>query len=167
MPPRWRSRSLTPPSPHPTPSSSTPLAPKITWSEMALLQLGRPLLGQVLIDVLSCLTKGLASCLGLLTQALAVIAGNRCQLLPVKGLAAAREHPATLKDPAPDAFLEKFGDSTIDFQLVVWSEEMSYRPRRFRSDLNFAIERKLREAGIVIPFPQRDIRIISTPAHAK
>src|SRR5213080_3124541 len=40
-------------------------------------------------------------------------------------IAAAREHPATLKDPAPDAFLEKFGHSTIDFQLVVWSSEMS------------------------------------------
>lgn len=34
---------------------------------------------------------------------------------------------------------------------------MSHRPRRYRSDLNFAIEKKLREAGIEIPFPQRDI----------
>src|SRR6266540_3336637 len=33
-------------------------------------------------------------------------------------IAAAREHPATLSDPKPDAFLEKFGDSTIEFQLV-------------------------------------------------
>ena len=41
--------------------------------------------------------------------------------------------------------------------LVVWSGEMSYRPCRFRSDLNFAIARKLREAGIEIPSPQRDI----------
>ena len=41
---------------------------------------------------------------------------------------------------------------------------MSYRPRRFRSDLNFAIERKFRAAGVVIPSPQRDIRILSTPA---
>jgi small-conductance mechanosensitive channel len=34
---------------------------------------------------------------------------------------------------------------------------MSYRPRRFRSDLNFAIAQKLREAGIEIPWPQRDL----------
>jgi small-conductance mechanosensitive channel len=40
---------------------------------------------------------------------------------------------------------------------------MSSRPRRFRSDLNFAIERKLREAGIEIPFPQRDVYIRSAP----
>jgi small-conductance mechanosensitive channel len=74
-------------------------------------------------------------------------------------LAAGRENPNTLQDPAPSVFLEKFGDSSIDFELVVWSSEMSYRPRRYRSDLNFAIEQKLREAGIEIAFPQRDVRI--------
>ncbi|PYI77471.1 MAG: hypothetical protein DMF04_06250 [Verrucomicrobia bacterium] len=36
---------------------------------------------------------------------------------------------------------------------------MSYRPRRFRSDLNFAIAQKLRETGIEIPSPQRDLSI--------
>ena len=34
---------------------------------------------------------------------------------------------------------------------------MSNRPRRYRSDLNFLMEKHLREAGIEIPFPQRDI----------
>jgi len=29
--------------------------------------------------------------------------------------------------------------------------------RRFRSELNFAIARKLREAGVEIPSPQRDL----------
>ena len=72
-------------------------------------------------------------------------------------LTAARENPNTLKDPAPNVFLDKFGQNSIDFELVVWSSEMSYRPRRYRSDLNFAIEEKLREAGIEIPNPQRDL----------
>src|SRR5437667_4822947 len=76
-------------------------------------------------------------------------------------IAAALEHPATLKDPAPDAFLEKFGDSTIDFQLVVWSEEMSRRPSRFKSDLNYLICKHLGAAGIEIPNPQRDLHIRS------
>ena len=74
-------------------------------------------------------------------------------------IAAAREHSATLSDPAPDAFLEKFGDSTIDFQLIVWSEEMSRRPSRFRSDLNYLIYKHLTAAGIQIPNPQRDLHI--------
>ena len=65
--------------------------------------------------------------------------------------AAGRENPNTLKDPAPSVFLEKFGDNSIDFELVVWSSEMSARPSRYRSDLNFAIEQKFREAGIELP----------------
>jgi small-conductance mechanosensitive channel len=76
-------------------------------------------------------------------------------------IAAAREHPAALSDPAPSVFLDKFGDSTIDFELVVWSMEMSYRPRRFKSDLNFLIDKHLRKADIEIPNPQRDLHIRS------
>jgi small-conductance mechanosensitive channel len=76
-------------------------------------------------------------------------------------LAAAEENANTLKDPAPSVFLEKFGENSIDFELVVWSSEMSYRPRRYRSDLNFAMEQKLREAKIEIAFPQRDLHIRS------
>ena len=70
-------------------------------------------------------------------------------------------YAATLTDPAPTAFLEKFGDSSIDFELVAWSEKMSSRPRRYKSDLNFLIEKHLREAGIEIPNPQRDLHIRS------
>ena len=76
-------------------------------------------------------------------------------------LAAGRENPNTLQEPAPSIFLEKFGDNSIDFELVVWSSEMSARPSRYRSDLNFAIERKFRESGIEIAFPQRDLHIRS------
>ena len=76
-------------------------------------------------------------------------------------IAAGREHPNALKEPPVSVFLDKFGDNSIDFELVVWSSEMSYRPRRFKSDLNFAIARKLKEAGIEIPNPQRDVYIRS------
>lgn len=70
-------------------------------------------------------------------------------------VADANDH--VLKEPAPTVFLEKFGDSSIDVELVVWSKDMSSRPRRFRSDLNFAIVKKFAETGIEIPFPQRDL----------
>ena len=76
-------------------------------------------------------------------------------------LSAGRENPNTLQEPAPTVFLEKFGENSIDFELVVWSSEMSARPRRYRSDLNFAIEQRFREAGIEIAFPQRDLHIRS------
>ncbi|MDQ6656041.1 MAG: mechanosensitive ion channel, partial [Verrucomicrobiota bacterium] len=66
-----------------------------------------------------------------------------------------------LQDPAPSVFLKQFGDNSIDFELVVWCSEMSHRPARFKSDLNFLVERHLRQAGIEIPFPQRDVYIRS------
>jgi small-conductance mechanosensitive channel len=74
-------------------------------------------------------------------------------------LAVAHENPHTLKEPAPTVFLDQFGDSSIDFKLMVWSSEMSARPGRYRSDLNFAIAEKFREAGIEFPFPQRDVHL--------
>jgi potassium efflux system protein len=76
-------------------------------------------------------------------------------------VAAARANSQALSDPAPSVFFVGFGESSLNFELVVWSDKMSHRPRRFRSDLNFAIEKNLREAGIEIPFPQRDLRIRS------
>ncbi|HEX8898084.1 MAG TPA: mechanosensitive ion channel domain-containing protein [Chthoniobacterales bacterium] len=76
-------------------------------------------------------------------------------------IAAGKSNEHVLADPAPSVFLKQFGESSIDFELVVWSAEMSHRPSRFKSDLNFAIEEKLREAGIEIPFPQRDVHIRS------
>jgi small-conductance mechanosensitive channel len=76
-------------------------------------------------------------------------------------LAVGRENPNTLQEPAPGVFLKKFGDNSIDFELVVWSSEMSARPSRYRSDLNFAIVEKFLEAKIEIPFPQRDLHIRS------
>jgi potassium efflux system protein len=82
-------------------------------------------------------------------------------------IAAGKSHPYVLHDPEPSVFLNKFGDSSIDFELVVWSSEMSHRPSRFKSDLNFAIEKKLREAGIDIPFPQRDLHIRSGSVRAQ
>ena len=72
-------------------------------------------------------------------------------------LEVARENSHVLPQPEPTVFLETFGESSINLELVVWSKEMSYRPRRFRSDLNFAIAQKLRESGIEIPYPQRDL----------
>jgi small-conductance mechanosensitive channel len=82
-------------------------------------------------------------------------------------IAAGRSNSHVLEDPAPSVFLTKFGESSIDFELVVWSSEMSHRPSRFKSDLNFAIEEKLREAGIEIPFPQRDVHIRSGSVRAQ
>jgi small-conductance mechanosensitive channel len=67
-------------------------------------------------------------------------------------LAVADENPHTLKDPAPNVFLEQFGDNAIDFKLMVWSSEMSARPSRYRSDLNFVSHRNFVRLGLSFRF---------------
>lgn len=76
-------------------------------------------------------------------------------------LEVAAEHPKVLKDPQPTVFFEGFGESALNFELGVWTAEMTHAPRRFRSELYFAMERKLRENQIDIPFPQRDLHLRS------
>ncbi len=83
--------------------------------------------------------------------------GSDVELVRQKLIEAGKEDPHTLDDPAPSVFFVEFGDSSLNFELVAWSDEMSHRPRRYVSDLNFAINKKFREAGIEIPFPQRDL----------
>jgi len=76
-------------------------------------------------------------------------------------LEVAHQHPMVLREPAPEVFFAGFGDSSLNFELGVWTAEMTSKPRRFRSDLNFAIERILRDNQIEIPFPQRDLHLRS------
>ena len=70
-------------------------------------------------------------------------------------------HPKALREPAPAVFFNGFGDSSLNFELAVWTQEMTFQPRRFKSELYYAIEAKLRENQIEIPFPQRDLRLRS------
>jgi small-conductance mechanosensitive channel len=76
-------------------------------------------------------------------------------------LEVAAAHPKVLREPAPELFFLGFGDSSLDFELAVWTSEMTAKPRRFRSELYYAMEKKLRESAIEIPFPQRDLHLRS------
>lgn len=76
-------------------------------------------------------------------------------------LEAAKEHPRCILEPEPACFLNGFGDSSIDFILYFWVSDVTEGRLRPRSDVLFSIWRKFNEAGIEIPFPQRDIHIRS------
>jgi len=73
----------------------------------------------------------------------------------------AREHPDILTDPAPDVIFLGFGDSSLDFDLRVWTAEQLRTPHVLKSDLYFDIFQKFSERGIEIPFPQRDLHLRS------
>jgi small-conductance mechanosensitive channel len=71
----------------------------------------------------------------------------------------AEENEGVLKNPAPDVLLEEYGDSSINFTLRVWTNEYITRPNILKSQLYFLAFKKFKEAGIEIPFPQRDIHV--------
>ncbi len=75
----------------------------------------------------------------------------------------AAAHPALLEDPEPDVLFVGFGDSSIDFTLRAYCRDMVHVPDVLRSEVNFAIWYRLKEAGIEIPFPQRDLHIKNLP----
>jgi potassium efflux system protein len=78
----------------------------------------------------------------------------------------AKAHPHVLKEPAPSALLKGFGNSTLDLELRVFVGTGEVKGD-VQHDLNVAIDRAFREAGIEIAFPQQDIRIRGLPATLK
>jgi small-conductance mechanosensitive channel len=75
-------------------------------------------------------------------------------------LEAATDQPEALADPAPAAYFVGFGDSSLDFVLQVWAARFE-QADALQSALRRAINRVFTEAGIEIPFPQRDVNLKS------
>ena len=74
---------------------------------------------------------------------------------------AAREVPQIMSVPPPMATFEGFGDSSLDFRLLAWVTTVDVGLQA-KNGLRVAILRKFTEAGIEIPFPQRDLHIRTT-----
>jgi small-conductance mechanosensitive channel len=84
--------------------------------------------------------------------------GSDIELVTRTLMAAAEEVENVLRDPAHKVQFLKFGDWSLDFRLLVWTN----RPRlhtQIRSDINYRIEKLFRHAGIEIPFPQTELRL--------
>lgn len=75
-------------------------------------------------------------------------------------LTVAEEHPEVLRYPQPQVFFNSFGESWLDFELLVWTSDPS-RQVRLKSDLYFQIEKTFKKQEITIPFPQRDLHLQS------
>lgn len=73
-------------------------------------------------------------------------------------LKAARDHKDVLDHPEPFVLFKDFGDSSLNFSLRAW---IGYFGDflRVRSELYAAVNKALAEAGITVPFPQRDIHL--------
>ena len=76
---------------------------------------------------------------------------------------AAERHGLVLDDPEPIATLSNFSDNSLDFILYFWIE-LNDKTNAIvvESDLRMIIEKRLTDAGIVVPFPQRDVHLTTS-----
>ena len=86
--------------------------------------------------------------------------GADVELVAETLLEVGRAHPEVLSDPEPQMQFLSFGDSSLNFDLLVWIDDPT-RHYFVISDLNFAIVQAFRERNITIPFPQRDLHMQS------
>ena len=71
------------------------------------------------------------------------------------------EHSSVLKNPAPFVIFRDFGDSSLDFEVYYWIELRKSFGLKVSSDMRHHIAAVFNREGINIPYPQRDIHIIS------
>jgi small-conductance mechanosensitive channel len=75
-------------------------------------------------------------------------------------LDAAIAHSRVISDPPPAVNLLAFSDNGIALELSVWINDPELSQASLRTEINLAIWREFQRAGIEIPFPQREVRIV-------
>lgn len=72
------------------------------------------------------------------------------------------KHKSVLQEPEkPDLELREFGENGIKFAIEFWCSGIDDGENKFTSDLNYMVWRALKKHGIKMPFPQRDVHIVS------
>ena len=74
--------------------------------------------------------------------------------------AVAHGHPQILTDPAPQAVFIAFGESSINFELRAWTNRFE-RWAKIETELASAVYAALHAAGMSLPFPQREVRVLN------
>ncbi len=69
-----------------------------------------------------------------------------------------RSHEMALESPEPFVRFQQFGDSSLDFDLIIYVRDKNYM-FQVRSELHYSIFELFKKEGIEIPFPQRDLNI--------
>ncbi len=71
-----------------------------------------------------------------------------------------------IENPAPKGYVLAFADSGINLELAFWIDDPQHGALDVKSDVNLAIWHALQGAGVVIPFPQREVRVLGREALA-
>jgi potassium-dependent mechanosensitive channel len=71
-----------------------------------------------------------------------------------------QRHGLVLKSPTPEVYLDDYGDSAITFAMTYWVDmTLGNDSRRVKSDILHMIDTAFAEAGLKMPFPQRDVHL--------
>jgi len=70
-----------------------------------------------------------------------------------------QEHPFCLVNPGPEAFVEEYGDSSVVIRARCWAPPQAWFATKV--ELMTRIKETLDSAGVVIPYPQRDLHLVS------
>jgi small-conductance mechanosensitive channel len=84
--------------------------------------------------------------------------GSDTDLVKEVLLSVANNHEKVLKDPSPNVLFQNFGESSLDFKLLIWVDDL-WDYLQTLSEIRFAINREFLKENITIPFPQRDVYI--------
>ena len=84
--------------------------------------------------------------------------GSDVALVKTILLTTAKNHKTILKHPIPKVLFTDFAESSLNFKLIFTLND-SFETRFVQSDLRFEIDKKFKENGITIPFPQRDVHV--------
>jgi small conductance mechanosensitive channel len=71
-----------------------------------------------------------------------------------------RDYPAVAIEPVPQVGIEAFGDSSILIAYRCWIPTRSFFEVRYA--VNRGVLKSLREANVTIPFPQREVRLLTS-----
>jgi len=74
------------------------------------------------------------------------------------------QHPRVLEEPAVDVQIKGFGENGIDLNLTFWIPDPEEGSAILQSEIYLEVWREFKKHGIVIPYPQREVRMLSTPA---
>lgn len=84
--------------------------------------------------------------------------GSDVRLVERLLIESALEQDAVISEPKPHVLFRDFGNSSLDFRLFFWVEEVFY-VEILKSKIRFTIDEKFREHEVIIPFPQRDLHL--------
>lgn len=102
----------------------------------------------------------------LLTSTVQVAYGTDVRALQPLIEAAVAQVPRVLAEPSPSAQLMAFGADGMDLLINFWILDPENGQGNVRSDVNMALLAVFHAQGVKIPYPQREVHVLSSPGNA-